>query len=130
MSLNLVLQPSGSPLCGQAVVAMLLGVSLDKGCELIGHKRKTRTYDIVKALKSARWSTPDRRITVGPKRLPTDPCLVSVKWTKHPTRRHWVVLWNGEILCSIGLPTEWYKQHEGTLVKSMSFLPLIPPTET
>jgi len=127
VSLNLVLQPYRSPLCGQSVVAMLLGVSLDKGCGLVGHRKKTRTREIVKALRSAGWIVPDRRVVISSKRLPTDPCLVNVQWTKDPTRRHWTVLWDGEIYCSIGLPTEWYKQHEGTAVKSMSFLPLTPP---
>lgn len=127
-SLDLILQPRRSSLCGQAVVAMLLGVSLDNACELVGHKRQTWTRDVVKALRSAGWKVPNKRVTIGPNKLPTDPCLVNIKWAKHPSR-HWVVLWNEEIYCSLGLPTEWYKQYEGTLVKSMSFLPLTPPTE-
>ncbi|HEY8098614.1 MAG TPA: hypothetical protein VIE65_21320 [Methylobacter sp.] len=43
-------QPPGSSLCAHACLAMILGISLDEACTLMGHRRKTLTRELVKAL--------------------------------------------------------------------------------
>lgn len=45
-----VRQPLGSNLCAHACLAMMLGLTLDQACERMGHRRKTRTRDLVRAL--------------------------------------------------------------------------------
>ena len=53
MSVRLVRQPEGSSLCGQACVAMVAGVSLDRAIKATGHSRRggTHTWEIVEALR-------------------------------------------------------------------------------
>lgn len=50
--MNLVLQPAGSNQCGQACVAMVAGVSIEKVIGAIGHRHSTKTREIVAALKA------------------------------------------------------------------------------
>lgn len=46
-------QPEGSKLCGQCCVAMVLGVSLERACELVGHEKASRNYELLNALEKA-----------------------------------------------------------------------------
>lgn len=46
-----VTQPPGSHLCGQAVVAMLAGISLERSIELMGTRGRTHTHQMVAALR-------------------------------------------------------------------------------
>ncbi len=124
MSLNWVLQPKDSNLCGQAAIAMLFNITLDKACELFGHRRQTWTRDMIRVLREAGWKVPDKRIVISARAQPPDPSLVNLKWKNR--RRHWIVMWEGEVYCGLGYDKYFYKV-AGELVKPVSFLPLTPP---
>jgi hypothetical protein len=47
---NLVRQPPGSVLCGQACLAMVAGLTLDEACYLVGHRQQTGPSEIAPAL--------------------------------------------------------------------------------
>lgn len=78
-------QPSGSKVCGQACIAMVLGISLDDAVKLVGHARATRTKEISAALGqlgplvrlSRKHSLPDR-------------CIMKVR-IPNQSNWHWVL---------------------------------------
>jgi hypothetical protein len=103
--MNLVRQPEGSSLCGQACVAMVAGVTLDESVSAVGHKHGTYTREIVKALRALGVPCPDRLRRVSRVRpvLPQRAIVAVVKWATRPDgkrkqrRAHWMVAWDGVI---------------------------------
>lgn len=89
------MQPTSNS-CGQTCVAMICGVSWFESCHVFGHMRKTRTRDLVRALRHFKKDVDDHLTVVGRKQsLPkTGTYLVTLK---HPRGRHWVVLHDGQI---------------------------------
>ena len=70
--------------CGQACVACLLGISLEEAVTRVGHRRGTKTKEIVKALGVT------GRLVQTRHRQPTELCLLKVSFPE--TRNwHWVV---------------------------------------
>ena len=91
--MKLVRQSPQSKVCGQACLAMLLGVTLLKACELVGHRKGTKTRELVAVLRAhgkqcGSRLVPFRRWGLHPrfKGLAKLSCGVS-NW-------HWVVVWD------------------------------------
>lgn len=78
-----VRQPDGSNLCGQCCVAAILGATLQNTIAKMKKKGRTKTTDLVSALKLDRDT---RRLRGTPK----PPCILSVKKDKSGNW-HWVV---------------------------------------
>lgn len=90
-----LLQPPGSSLCGQTAVAMILGISLEKAVELVGHRNGTAREELEAALRKRGVRLWDR--TLGPP--PTNGrglYLCSVRWPRGGG--HWIVLDGGRWL--------------------------------
>lgn len=85
-----VRQPADSKLCGHSVLAMVSGVSLEEACKTLGHRRGTRTGELVAALGDlalcGRLSVIGRRPLLS---LP-DPCILKVCWEERH-RSHYVL---------------------------------------
>ena len=79
--------------CGQACVAMLLGLPFHAAVALVGHDRGTSTADLARVLRLA-YGCPDRLVLGHPT---TDPALVKVRV---PGVRdwHWCVYAGARIL--------------------------------
>ena len=94
MRLTLISQPPGSNLCGQAVVATLLGITLDASVELFGHSHSTRTRELVTALRANGYTVPGRLVRVSKRRHMFVNSIWKVRWKKSG-RSHWVLHWGG-----------------------------------
>ena len=131
MSLVRVYQPAGSGVCGQAAVAMLFNITLEKSFELFGHSRQTWTHDMIRVLRASGWKVPDKRIVISAKNQPTDPSIINIRFFHDPTRkniRHWAVLWEGEMYCGLGWDRKIYEgAQKAGIVRFISYLPLTPP---
>jgi hypothetical protein len=97
--IELILQPPGSSLCGQACVAMAVGISLEESVKVFGHRHTTRTKEVARVLNALGIQCPSRRL----KRL-TDrtqwPTRAIIKEIYGPIRKrksYWVLLWDGHI---------------------------------
>ncbi len=119
--MRLVLQPTGSNVCGQACVAMLAGCTIEEACALVGKKGKTRSRDLITALRSSGFFTGDRCVRFrGFDCLPSTAILHLV----HPDWRHWA-LWNeGQVWDPGGKPTGFFTGCRQKLLRITSFLPV------
>ncbi len=123
-----VRQPSGSRLCGHSVLAMIRGVPLEKACEMMGHKRGTRTRELVAALGSQ--ALYQRLVVIGRRPLLDlpDPCVLKVKWKKgsHYVLRAGTAVHDPEFPRAVDLLfwTGWVSQAEGRIT---SYLPVRLP---
>lgn len=88
--MRLVRQPKGSNVCGLACVAMVAGVDLEGGIDLVGHRGKTWGTDIRIALDKAGILHGSSMISGWPK----GDAMLSYKEIGG-RRRHWV-LWYKE----------------------------------
>ena len=93
MKFRHVYQGAGTKLCGQACIASILGISLEKAIELVGHANGTTSREMAKALG----------IEGGRKR--GDPKIPSLLSVREGTIRnwHWVIL-DGENTIDPALP--------------------------
>lgn len=86
--MKLIKQPENSNLCGQACVAMLLGISLKESIELIGRKGRTSLKHLKPILSTI--------YTIGLRKRSNVyidskvPCLLTVTWD-YKKRKHWVI---------------------------------------
>jgi len=117
--INLVMQPYGSSLCGQACVATIAGITLEESVEAFGGtKAGTRTKQVVEALRKLGINCGDRLIRIKDGNKP-DCCIVkqyfdNCDWT------HWVVYYNG---CYFDPGIGVYKKYvEG--MRETSYLPI------
>jgi hypothetical protein len=92
--MRLVHQPEGTNLSGQCVIAMLLGVTLDRAVAIVGTSRFLRTKDVVHVLRSNECYVGDGRLVSSRGKLPAD-CIVSARWPGGG--RHWTLRWRGRI---------------------------------
>lgn len=101
--IQLILQPKGSNLCGQCVVAMLAGVSLERSIQAFSKRGLTNTSDLVRVLRHFGLTVPKSTLTRVTTSNPLpDRCVVSVVWTEpflnnrmEIERRHWRIHWDG-----------------------------------
>jgi hypothetical protein len=103
--MQLVLQPEGSSLCGQACVAMAAGVSLEAATKAVGHGKERGTYtrEIIAALRALNISCADRCRRIGRVKsfLPPRGLIVISRPKKEGRRRrslfHWMLVWDGVV---------------------------------
>jgi hypothetical protein len=91
-----VYQPKRSKLCGHACVAMVAGVSLAEAVLAIGHRRATKTSDLIPTLRKLGVRCGDQLRIAPPDNTYTGTCIVQLRW---PRRRnwHWVVIHDGAL---------------------------------
>jgi len=97
--MDLIIQPKGSSLCGQAVVAMAAGISLEESIRIFGHRHATRTKEVARVLNTLGIQCPSRRLKPLTDRDPR-PTRAIIKEIYGPTRKrksHWVLLWDGKV---------------------------------
>ncbi len=75
--------------CGQACVAMILGVSFDEACALVGHPHRTRTKELRAVLTAHGYDSPLRMRRLRSGEDWPDLALARIR---DGTRIHWVVL--------------------------------------
>jgi hypothetical protein len=98
--MQLIRQPKRTSMCGQAVVAMAAGVSLEAGIEAVGHGASTGTKEIVAALRKLGVPCADRLRRMSRKR-PVLPLRALVAIHRPPIagkrveRNHWLLWWDG-----------------------------------
>lgn len=97
--MELVTQPPGSTLCGQACVAMLAGVTLKASCKAFGHKCATTLFAARRALKKLGIDSAEKCQAFGkdPARLPAT-CLLLLTYAEaFGGLGHWVVWHKGQV---------------------------------
>lgn len=88
--MEFVKQPPDSRLCGQSVVAMVLGIPLGAACMRVGHSHATRTRDLIRALGAV--CLDDRLVEVRQRPLPEFAVLKVVKLEQDPRKNfHWAL---------------------------------------
>lgn len=96
LSVKHVLQPLGSRLCGQACLAMLLGITLADAVDRIGHRKATKTKELLRVLREEGYE-PEGRLKwkkAGPPKTGT--LLLSIR--RPPLNwKHWAVMEDGVI---------------------------------
>ena len=121
--MRLVRQPPGSNQCGQACVAMILGVSLQVAIALMGTKGKTRTKNIVGALRFRRVKCKGKllRDKQGARWFAQRLAILKVT---DGVNAHWVLLAGGRIYDpAYGIIDDW-PPVEGWRITS--YLPVTP----
>jgi hypothetical protein len=97
--MELVTQPPGSTLCGQACVAMVAGVSLKQSCQAFGHKNATTLYAVRRSLKKLGFQSAEKCQAFGknPARLP-ETCLLMLTYQQaFGGLGHWVAFHAGQV---------------------------------
>ena len=89
MRINLIKQPEGSSLCGQACVAMIAGTSLDESIELFKSKGKTRTKQLHHALQKKGISCGNKAIRIKDNNKPKF-CIVVIHYSGCKNT-HWCI---------------------------------------
>jgi hypothetical protein len=95
-----LVQPKNSRVCGQTVVAMAAGISVEESIELFGHNHGTKTWELVSALDSLNIEVKGKGLQrwrgVG---KPPDYALLHILFhTKgQPFAGHWALNWAGII---------------------------------
>ncbi len=87
-------QPYPSNLCGQACVAMLLNISIDKAVELIQKRGSTQTKDISSVLNRNGFDCDSHLTRISKNRQRPELCILKLTLDGRHSG-HWV-LWNGE----------------------------------
>lgn len=105
-----VRQPEGSKCCGQAVVATLLGLTLEESIERFGSRAATNWPDLYRVLH---WTVEvPKKLTrcTDLRKVPARAILV-VKYGKHPTRgyecSHWLLKYGSRIYDPEGIVKNW-----------------------
>ncbi len=115
--MNLIRQPEGSNLCGQACVAMIAGISLKKSIEIFQKKGCTSTRHVVAALRKLGISCGDKLVRLG-EVLPW-PCIVHIHYPDIKAT-HWAVFYDGYYLDpALGLVRGY-----GSYARVTSYLPV------
>jgi len=98
--MNLIPQPPGSSLCGQACVAMVAGITLGESILLFGHSHGTRTRELIRVLNCQ--SPGGIKCAWGRlKRLrcrnswPQRAIIKEIFGPIGKRRSHWILLWDG-----------------------------------
>ena len=81
--------------CGQAVLAMLSGKTVDEVVSLVGTERETKLCDMILFLKSEGISVENRRVQVSDKSELPEICILSLET---PRCWHWSLYFKGKFL--------------------------------
>jgi len=89
-----VMQPKGSNLCGQAIIAMLGNIDIQEAIKLMEKTGGTRTKDIIQALNKIGLKAASHKLIRIPKNWKKPMlCIVHLGFGKH-WKKHWT-LWIG-----------------------------------
>lgn len=113
--MKLVRTPPDTQRSGQAVVAMLLGTTLDDAIDLMGTVRFVSTQAIIDKLRERGVKVGDRRIPARGKPFP-ESCIVFAR-AHHGSAGRWLLRWDGR---KYDPAIDW---HEGDDVLT-SYIPL------
>lgn len=80
MKINLIKQPDGSSLCGQACVAMVARISLLESIKLFDSRGRTRTRQLYNALKKRGISCSDKAVRIRNNNKPKL-CILTIHYT-------------------------------------------------
>ena len=94
MKLWHISQPYGSSLCGQACVAMVLGIRLNMAIGLIGHDHGTKPKELAEALCLNGVHCMNYRVRYSVEKGLPPRALLAVSSTNRRRRYHWVLLWD------------------------------------
>ncbi len=89
--MEIVRQPPKSNQCGQACIAMLAGVTLERAVEVVGTSGKTRTRDIVPALATFGFFTEPKRTTHRSREWNDLPSALLILHVTNGHSRHWII---------------------------------------
>lgn len=92
--MRLIRQPKDSNLCGQCVIAMILGISLAKAKKLIGHNGKTTIEELIQCLVD-QFNCSNKLARFGENKGLPYRAIVRVTWNNRGS--HWV-LKNGKYI--------------------------------
>ena len=96
--MKLIRQPKdNNSLCGQACVAMVAGVSLEKSVKTFGSRGCTTTGQVVIALRKLGVKAPLVRAKRVTKARPAPQFCIAKMRFKGRRMGHWVVIWKGKI---------------------------------
>ena len=85
-------QPAGSRICGQACLAMLAGIALEEAVRVVGHRRGTKTREILAALDKLGVPHAPRLRPIRGGQVIKVPSLLVVRFGQRRGSWHWVVL--------------------------------------
>jgi len=98
MEITKLMQPKGSNLCGQAIIAMLGNISIQRAKEIMRKHGCTRTKDVIYALgKIGLKASSDRLLRIPKNWSKPKLCIVHIGFGDH-WRKHWI-LWIGDENC-------------------------------
>lgn len=81
--------------CGQACVAMALGISFDDACERMGHRGRTHSRHLLKVLTPVFPNACFERLKKN-QDLPKT-CIARMRWYHRPRQSHWIYMKDGEL---------------------------------
>ena len=120
------MQPEGTNLCGQTIVAMLGNISIQEAIEIIGKKGNTNTKQIIEALRKIKIKIfSERLLRITPVNPKSKLCIVKLTFEKS-NKSHWA-LWVGKEECfydpafKFKIKEEFYRKCG---VKESSYLPI------
>lgn len=97
MTIRHIVQPVDSSLCGQCCIAMAAGISLSEAIKTVGHKRGTRTKEVVAALRALGINCEEKLVRISRKK-PVLPKRAILAIGNHKRKRyHWMLSWDGEL---------------------------------
>ena len=101
--MNQVKQPPGTPYCGQACVAMVLGLNLAQAVELVGTHRKSGTtiLELAPVLRAHGVECSARLFRISERRGLPPRAIVRMRSKKKKGWGHWVLRWDGDIYCPV-----------------------------
>ena len=98
MEIAKLMQPKGSNLCGQAIIAMLGNITIQQAKKIMGKQGCTRTKDVLQALgKIGLKAGSDRLLRIPKNWSKPRLCVVHIGFGHH-WKKHWI-LWIGDENC-------------------------------
>lgn len=116
--MNLVLQPHGSWLCGQACVAMIAGITLGQSISVFGKRSGTSTKEVISALKKLGIKCGDKLISAKSNERPS--VCMCVLHFKNAKSTHWTI-WNKKYFMD---PAIGYVENYSDGIWATSYLPI------
>lgn len=123
--MKLILQPDGSNVCGQSVVAMLMNISLVEAIIRFGHVRGTSPNELFYHLNRHFDMDTNRLTRINKKKALPSLCIVRICWDDVKSGSHWVIYNKGTIYDSCFGKYPYYELNSKNLGgKATSFLKL------
>lgn len=129
MSMRIVTQPEGSNICGHCCVSMVTGVDVEEIIKAIGHRRGTRTKELVKVLRSYERECDDKLTRFSNYSGLPGLAIAKITYDWRKNNGHWVVLFYPLIVCPGGYIHHWTNYlGRSPFGRLTSFLSLTAPT--